>query len=205
MTDYTNQPILVEHLKKGKEEAFIYIVDKYNQRLFGYAISLTNDRAKAQDVIQNVFLTTWEKRKKISINSSLQNYLFKAVHNEFLNQYKKERSTMVLEQKYFKALDRAAKNMDEGLIEKLMERVALEIQNLPPRCKEVFVLSRKDGLTNLEISDHLKISIKTVEAHLTKAFTELRCKMGDKLETILVLVFGGVNMDFKNDLDLGKT
>ncbi|MDO5968750.1 RNA polymerase sigma-70 factor [Flavivirga aquimarina] len=187
--NYKNEKLLIEHLKKGEQKAFIYIVDNYNQRLFGYALSLTNDLAMAQDIIQNVFLRTWERRKKIDIKTSLQNYLFKSVHNEFLNQYKKNQSAMLLEQKYFDALEKTTESYENNIFEKIIERVKKEIETLPPKCKEVFLLSRKDGLTNIEISDYLNISIKTVEAHITKAFSILRKTFSEKVDGILFLLF----------------
>lgn len=185
-----DQTIFLKGLINGEEESFIQLVDLYNKRLFGYAMTLTNDQAMSQDIIQNVFLRTWEKRKKLNITTSLQNYLFKSVHNEFINQYKKNRSAIILEQKYFEALEKAANSYDEISFEKAMEKIKEEIQNLPPKCREVFVLSRKEGLTNIEISNYLNVSTKTVEAHITKAFSMLRQKLGDKIETILFLAFG---------------
>ncbi|VAW11212.1 RNA polymerase ECF-type sigma factor [hydrothermal vent metagenome] len=190
LMNYQDQALLIEHLRRGEEQSFIHLVDHYNQRLYGYAMTLTNDQALSQDILQNVFLKTWEKRKKIKIKTSLQNYLFKAVHNEFVNQYKKNRSTMILEQKYFDALDRATKSYDENSFLKAIEKITEEIQSLPPKCREVFILSRKEGLTNIEISQYLNVSVKTVEAHVTKAFSILRKKLGDKIETILFMVFG---------------
>jgi len=193
---------LIERLKNGEEKAFIYLVDLYNRRLFGYALTLTNDHTLAEDILQNVFLNTWEKRKKLRITSSLQNYLFKSVYNQFINQYKKNRSTMVLEQKYFEALDKAVQKHDDISWEKLMARITLEIENLPPKCKEVLILSRKEGLTNIEISDYLKVSIKTVEAHLTKAFGVLRKKLGSEYRTFLFIFFGRKGLDAKVRMDL---
>ena len=182
---------LIEGLRNGEEKAFIQLVDLYDRRLFGYALTLTNDHALAQDILQNVFLRTWERRSKLPIaTSSLQNFLFRSVYNEFINQYKKNRSTMVLEQKYFAALDKAVRLHSETSWEKVMERVTREIEGLPPRCREVFLLSRKEGLTNLEIAKYLKVSIKTVEAHLTKAFGELRNKLGAEYRTFLFVLFG---------------
>jgi len=183
---------LLERLKNGEENAFIELVDLYNRRMFGYALTLTNDHVLAQDILQNVFLRTWEKRKKLHIaSSSLQNYLFKSVYNEFINQYKKNRSTMILEQKYFEALDKVVASHDETSWEKIMARVTQEIENLPPKSREVLLLSRKEGLTNLEISEYLKVSIKTVEAHLTKAFGVLRKRLGKEYGTFLFVLFGG--------------
>jgi len=165
-------------------------VDRYNERLFAYALTLSNDELMSQDITQNVFLKTWEKRKKININSSLENYLFKTVRNEFLNQYKKQRATMRLEQEYFESLNKVISKHDESTLKRAIERIGVEIQKLPPKCKEVFLLSRKDGLTNIEISDYLNISRKTVEAHITKAFSILRKNLTDKLGTVLFISYG---------------
>ncbi|WP_127137613.1 RNA polymerase sigma factor [Flagellimonas oceanensis] len=187
---YLNQATLLEHLKRGQEEAFVHLIDIYHKRLFGYAISLTNDKEMAEDIVQNVFLRTWEKRKKLEINTSLQNYLFKSTHNEFLNQYKKNRSTMLLEHKYFEALNKSATAHDENSLKHALEIIYGEIEQLPPKCKQVFLLSRKEGLTNTEISDYLNISIKTVEAHITKAFSTLREKFDGNIELILFFLFG---------------
>ena len=112
------------------------------------------------------------------------------MYNEFINQYKKNRATIFLEQKYFNSLEKVTVNRDENLLDKAIERISLEIQELPPKCKEVFLLSRKEGLTNIEISDYLNVSIKTVESHITKSFYILRKKLGSNMSSILFLMFG---------------
>ncbi|MEQ9441510.1 MAG: RNA polymerase sigma-70 factor [Cyclobacteriaceae bacterium] len=175
--NYENASFLLQSLKKGDQQAFLHVVDKYSQRLFAYAVTLSNDHALAEDIIQNVFLKTWQQRKKLHIHSSLDTYLLRSVYNEFINQYKKNRSTMMLEQKYFQALEKASSLEDESLFKQNLARILAEVQMLPPRCKEVFMLSRKEGLTNIEISEYLNISIKSVEANITKAFSILRKKM----------------------------
>ena len=175
--NYQDQTVLLNALRKGEEKAFICLIDQYNHRLFTYAITLTNNQTMAQDILQNVFLKTWESRKKINITSSLQNYLFKSVRNEFLNQHKKNKSKMALEQKYLEALDKSVITHDDNSLTKTIEKTAIEINNLPPKCREVFVLSRKEGLTNIEIANYLNVSSKTVEAHITKAFSILREKL----------------------------
>ena len=192
--NYSDPTTLIINLKKGEEQAYIYLVDNYSKRLYAYALSLSNDKVMAQDIIQNVFLRIWEKRKKIDVNTSLLNYLFKSVYNEFLNLYKKKKSTMLLEQKYFNSLEKISADYNDNNLKKAMERITIEIHSLPPKCREVFILSRKDGLTNIEISDYLNVSIKTVEAHITKAFSILRKELGGKLDTFLFLLFGSSNM-----------
>lgn len=179
--DFQDQKLLISHLNKGDEEAFAHIVEQYGQRLFTYALTLTNNQVTSQDIVQNVFLRTWEHRKKIDVRHSLRNYLFKSVRNEFINQYKKKRATRLLEQKYFEALEKVITVQDHNIPKKKIDMVIKEIHNLPPKCREVFILSRKEGLTNVEISSHLNISIKTVEAHITNAFSILRKKLGNNV------------------------
>lgn len=191
---YRDEKLLLESLKNGEEKAFVYLVEHFNQRLFGYALTLTNDYAMAEDVIQNVFFTTWKKRKSLFIQSSLQNYLLKSVYNEFVNQYKKRQSTMILESKYFESLEKATQGHDDNSLEKALKLIMSEIQNLPPKCREIFILSRQDGLTNLEIAEYLNISIKTVEAQITKSFKQIRKNMEGKIKPILFLLLG---LDFR--------
>jgi len=185
-----NVDLFINRLQKGDKKAFVALIDKYNQRLYGYALSLTNDHTQAQDILQNVFLKTWEKRKKLGIHSSVQNYLFKSVYNEFINQYKKKRSTMILEQKYFQALEKAISIQNEESMDKIMTKISEEIKQLPPKCQQIFILSKKEGLTNIEISEYLNVSIKTVEAQITKAYGLLRERLGKKYEMVLTLFIG---------------
>ncbi|MAO15462.1 MULTISPECIES: RNA polymerase sigma factor [Flavobacteriaceae] len=187
---YSDERLLIEGLKAGTEDAYICLVDRYSRRLFGYSLTLANDHAMAEDILQNVFLRTWEKRRKLNVTTSLQNYLFRSIHNEFINQYKKRQSNLLLEQKYYENLEKAARTEDYSRLEKLIVLVIREIEKLPPKCQEVFNLSRREGLTNLEISNHLNISVKTVEAQITKAFGILRKNLGEKYSGILVLILG---------------
>ena len=182
--------LLIKRLQKGDEKAYVCLVDMYNRRLFGYALTLTNDHALAEDILQNVFLKTWEKRKKLNIHTSLQNYLFKSVYNEFINAYKKNRSTMILEHKYFEGLEKAVNMHNEQSFDLIIAQITKEIQNLPPKCQQIFVLSKKEGLTNMEISEYLNISLKTVEAQITKAFGILKERLGKKYKMIMMVVFG---------------
>ncbi len=191
---YNNEKLLLKGLILGEEKAYAFLVDHYNQRLFGYALTLANDYGMAEDIIQNVFFAVWKRRKKLFIQSSLQNYLFKSVYNEFVNQYKKNRSTMVLERIYFDSLERSVQTYNEPSLEKALKLIMEEIQNLPPKCKQVFLLSRREGLTNMEISDYLNISVKTVEAQITKSFKVLRKNSCNKLKPILFIL---IRLDFR--------
>ncbi|WP_235982373.1 sigma factor-like helix-turn-helix DNA-binding protein [Gelidibacter maritimus] len=78
---------------------------------------------------------------------------------------------------------------DDNDLERLITIVKNEIQNLPPKCKKTFLLSKEEGLTNIEIAEFLNVSVKSVEAHITKAFSILRSKIGSRTDAILFLLF----------------
>ena len=97
---------------------------------------------------------------------------------------------MLLQQKYIESLGEVVEETDENIMERMITIVNTEINNLPPKCQKVFILSKKEGLTNIEISEHLNISIKTVEAQITKAFGILRERLGKKYDMLLFIFFG---------------
>jgi RNA polymerase sigma-70 factor (ECF subfamily) len=187
--EFRDTELFIEQLKRGNESAFLYLVDRYHIRLHAYAMTLTGDRAMSQDLVQNVFLKTWQFRKKLDSQYSIQSFLYKSVYNEFLNDYQKNRSMMLLQRKYLDSLEEVLERTDDTALSRMVALVNREIKNLPPKCQRVFMMSKKEGLSNYEIAEYLDVSVKSVEAHITKAFGILRKKLGQKYETVLFLVF----------------
>lgn len=181
---------LIHNLKKGDSKAYSFLVDTYHKMLCTYAYGLTNDRDLAKDIVQNVFISIWRTRLKLKDDFAVKSYLYRSVYNEFLNQNRSLKSVVPLDKKYIDALSFIVEEDDEKSIEKLMKLVKREIENLPPKCKKTFLLSKQDGLSNIEIAEYLNISVKSVEAHITKAFSKLREALGSKMESVLFLLFG---------------
>ena len=162
MLDFSVNSILIDQLEKGNEKAFSFLVENYNHKLCVYANSLMNDPVKAQDIVQNVFIKT----------------------------YRSAKSLMALEKLYMDTLVKFEMEPEQQGTEEIMEKVMIAINDLPPKCQQIFLLSKKEGLDNIEIAEYLEISRKTVENQITKAFTILREKLGKKYETVLMLIFG---------------
>lgn len=179
----------ITRLKNGDEKAYVDLVNTYNHKLCLYANSLLNDIPLSEDIVQNVFIKIWEKRHSLRVDLSLKSYLYKSVYNACINQYKKNQSLTALEKKYVEGLDQMIENKDEDTLEKIKLKVKQAIQNLPPKCKEIFILSKKEGLTNMEIADYLNVSTNTIERHITIAFTKIRAEVGNKTDLILYLLF----------------
>ena len=187
--NFASDKILLSEFKKGNDQALTHIMDHYHKPLCFYAYSLSNDYDGAKDIVQNIIINLWEHRKALPDIKSLKSYLYKSVYNEFLNQLRTSSRMMVFEKEYFEALKDFVDNQDGS---KTRQRIALldvEIEKLSPKCKETFLLCKREGLTYVEIADHLNISIKTVENHMVKAFSVLRKKMKEKMNLLLLLIF----------------
>lgn len=185
-----NNTNLIGGLKKGNPKAYSLLVDTYHNILCTYAYQLTNDRDHAKDIVQNVFINIWRIRLKLKDDFAIKSYLYRSVYNEFLNQERNRKHAIPLDKKNIEALSSILEEEDEKSLDKLMNLVKREIENLPPKCKRTFLLSKQEGLTNIEISEYLNVSIKSVEAHMTKAFSILRKTVGKKMQGILFLLFG---------------
>lgn len=187
---YINNTEFIQNLKKGEEKTYVYLVKNFHKPLFIYALSLINDHAQSEDIVQVVFLKTWEFRKRLNPDYSIKSFLYKSVYNEFINQYHKNRALSELEKVYTEAIKETIDDDNTELFERKIALVTEGIKNLPRKCKETFLLSKKEGLTNIEIAEHLNISTKTVEGQITKAYNLLRKTVSEKANGILFLIFG---------------
>jgi len=188
--DFHNNDVLIEALRSGDESAYAYLIETYHHKLCVYANSLVKNVYSAEDIVQNVFIKIWEQRTRLKTDHALKSFLYKLVYNEFIDLYRKNQSLFSLEKSYYEALNVIVNEDDSESFQRVLNVVNKEIQNLPPKCKQVFILSKKEGLTNIEIAEHLDVSIKTVEAQITKAFSILRSSLDEKVKNILFLLFG---------------
>jgi RNA polymerase sigma-70 factor (ECF subfamily) len=188
--DFAIEEFLLSEFQKGNDQALSYIMDNYHKPLCFYAYSLSNDYDGAKDIVQNIIINLWERRKALPKIKSFKSYLYKSVYNEFLNQIRTSSRMMVFEKEYFEALKDFVDDHDESKTKQQIALLHNEIEKLSPKCKETFLLCKREGLTYVEISDHLNISIKTVENHMIKAFSILRKKMKEKMNSLILLIFG---------------
>tara|TARA_B110000914_G_C15419450_1_gene425824 strand:+ start:164 stop:757 length:594 start_codon:yes stop_codon:yes gene_type:complete len=187
--NFNDNLFLAEQMKLGNSKAYDFLMNSFYQKLCGYAYTLSHDHAAAEDIVQDVFVKVWSNKKQINTSFSIKSYLYKSVYNEFINQYRKNKPVFFLEKKYLESVDLVVENTRENLDE-LLQLVDKQINELPPKCREIFLLNKKEGLTHLEISEHLNISTKTIEGHMTRAFKILRNKLHSKVKTIFFLLFG---------------
>jgi len=160
---------------KDNKIAFDIIFRKYYAALCRFANTFIKDKDEVEDVVQQVFILLWSQRSKIMITSSLKAYLYISVRNTSLNLIKKKKIRSDYEQN-----SNTGENFvqpekhDEGNNEFIKTTISKAVDTLPEKCKEVFTLSRNEGLTHEEISEYLNISKKTVEKQIGIALKKLR-------------------------------
>jgi len=175
----------------GSEAAFERFFKTYYQSVLQYAYVRLRDEKAAEDIVQQVFLNIWHKRAKLKIHTSLKAFLYKAVHNESLNYLKHERHKLA-HGKYSLAAegyDYRDKTSDPMALTELQYRIQKTMNELPEQCRHIFYMNRIEELKYREIADELGLSIKTVEAQISKALKILRKKLADYLPLLLCLLF----------------
>ncbi|RNL82500.1 sigma-70 family RNA polymerase sigma factor [Sinomicrobium pectinilyticum] len=179
---YKDYQEFILQLKKGNENAYAHLVTTYYKKLFIYALSLTHDHGSAEDIVQNVFLKTWESRNRLNPVYSIKNFLYKTTYNEFTNHYHKTKANSQLEHTYVETMNEIIEENEPELLKQKIAIIFDEINLLPNKCKKTLLLRVKEGLTNIEIAEYMNVSVKTVEGHLTKAYNQLRKNLTNRLK-----------------------
>lgn len=172
--DINSEKTLIEGLRKGDEASYKRLYTLFYPELRAYLNTVSGSIEVSKDLSQQVFIKIWKKRASLSINSSLKNYIFRIGYNLFIDlQRKNKKDLQLLDQLKHDALHEIVDLPNDDL-DKKVSLVLSEIDKLPEKCKNVFLLAKKDGLKYSEIAEELNISIKTVERHMTKALRRLR-------------------------------
>ena len=173
----TEENEIVKKIIAGDEKAFEVVFNKYYKRLCIYASRFLFTDESAEEVVQEVFVRFWERSDSLNPESSLAAYLYRSVYNTCLNLIKHEKVKDNYKSYVLNYMDQNSSDLqDEEEQKELLNQVVLAIDELPPRCSEIFKLSRFEGLKYQEIADHLEISLKTVEVQMGKALRVLREK-----------------------------
>ena len=172
--------VLLEQLRGGSREAFEAIYQKYWSNLYLSAYNILRDRDTCKDVLQEVFVKLWTRKSNVHIHA-LGSYLHTAVRFKVLTAVKNSGRKVIIEEGELERLAGATPLNDSLTQHDIHRLLDQEIAGLPRRCREVFVLSRKEHLSNKEIARRLGITPKTVENQITLALQRIRTTLGDFL------------------------
>lgn len=158
---------------------------RFYKPLRAYAFRFVNDKDLSEDIVQDVFYEIWQRSENIRFeDDAVKSYLFRAVYTHSLNALKKTQQNVyslepgreadILDQYVSSYMQNSEQSL---LLKELEEEIMSYINNLPPQCRKIFMLSRSYGLKNREIAEQLGISIKAVEKQISKALYGLKAHL----------------------------
>jgi RNA polymerase sigma-70 factor (ECF subfamily) len=165
---------LLDLLRGGRRDAFDTLFHAHYPRLVGLAESMLHDRGAAEEVVQDVMLELWRRRESLRLQTSLSAYLYRSTRNRALNHIRHARVQRRAEPFLIEDAASPPATDRDALQDEIDAALRAAVAGLPERCRQVFELSRVNGLRYAEIAETMGISIKTVEAQMGKALRILR-------------------------------
>jgi RNA polymerase sigma-70 factor (ECF subfamily) len=164
----------------GKKEAFDVIYTRYWERLYNYAFHNLQSKDLAFEVVHDIFVSLWTRRETLNLQTSLSGYLFASVRYQIIKQIKDSRQKEAYMKDYLLFRPVEDNSTEDAIhLQELEKAIEDSLLQLPPRCQEIFRLSRQEHKTIQEIAAALNISHRTVENQLTVALKHLRGSLGD--------------------------
>ena len=183
-----NDEELMQEIKADNMFAFDILYKKYSKKLYKFGYSILKSQEDAENLIQDVYLNTWENRHKVEKDYSVKSYLFSTAYNSAISIIRrKARESQFIE--YLKSLQITNEEPVNVALEynELTNKLNEIIKLLPQRQKEVYLLHRVDGLKYSEIAERLNISVNTIENHMSRALKTIREKLGNY--SFIVILF----------------
>ena len=184
---------ILHKIISGEEASFEKVYRYYYPRLIYFAKHYVLDTEASKNIVQDVFTELWDKRPTLREDTNLQAWLFTVARNKSLktisqlksrHNYDNYLKTRQLEVNY-KALFEF--DTSDLVFDELQAKIRIAIEKLPPACRKVFEMSRFEDKKNKEIAEELNLSIKTVEAQISKALRSLKADLKEYLPLFYIL------------------
>jgi RNA polymerase sigma-70 factor (ECF subfamily) len=180
--------ILIERFKSGDQLAFEQIFRFYYPGLVVFASQYVMDEEDAEEIVQDFFVRLWQKKDQVNPTETLKPYLFTSIKNRSLNfLYQKKHKEKLVHKLLETSRTSLLYQSDLYVTSELQEAIRKAIGALSPKCREVFILSRINGLKNEDIANKLNLSKRTVETHVSNALKQLRSDLKDYIGLLVLL------------------
>ncbi len=170
------------------DEATFQLLFKSNFKgLCWFAVKYVKDLDTAKEIVQDAFIALWEKRESIDLSKPVKSYLSTMIYNKSLN-YLRDNKKFNKDILSFENIypDAGYHQTNKLIEEEISRKIKSAIEELPEKCREVFVLSRYENLKYQQIADKLQISVKTVEAQMSKALQHMRTRLVDYITIMMI-------------------
>ena len=190
--DPAKQNELISALRRGEKYAYLEVYNDFYGVMFHLSLQYLHDHKISEEIVQDTFVKLWEIRDTLNEQFNLRNFLYTITKNNCLNHLRNQKIILkhqenlkYLEMQFnYEALEKLGNYIE---FEELRQKIDHAIASLPLEIRETFLLSRFEELQYKEISAILTISVKTVEARMTKALKILRSELKDFLAIICLI------------------
>jgi RNA polymerase sigma-70 factor (family 1) len=176
---------IIQHIKRGNKKAFREVFEYYFNALSSFGYKYVSDYSVVEDMVQEVFISFWEKRQDFDHINALKSFLYTSVRNRCLNHLKHQAVLKKHESALVYELESDHQFSSQVIEEETFNQLTAEIRNLPESAQEIMLLAL-NGLKNKEIADELNISINTVKTQKKIAYSKLKDKLGPRFNAILL-------------------
>ncbi|KLT67211.1 RNA polymerase sigma factor [Pedobacter sp. BMA] len=168
---------LLQAIQAGDEKAFKCVFDAYWQRLLAAIVQLIGDEDQAKDILQNTFVTFWDKRGSLIISDSLWPFLFRIAKNDVIDLFRKNKVRLQGMDLLIADLQNHSGIEESISLKELQTEIDAELVKMPQNMKLCFQLSREDDKSVREISRELHLSEQTVKNNISEALRRLRGRL----------------------------
>jgi len=186
---------LFESFKEGDQAAFTYFYDKYFRQIQAFSVQFVYDKDEAENLAQEALLYLWQNKESVDSINGIQSFLYTYAKSKCLNMI---RHNKVKDKFKSDVLNQKERELDIEVLNSIqfdtlelteLERIIHEsINELPPKTREVFIKKRFENKKNAEIAEEMQVTLKAVEAHMTKALKILKTKLSDYLFLLFILI-----------------
>jgi RNA polymerase sigma-70 factor, ECF subfamily len=170
----------LKKIRKGDVKVFEELFHQYYPGMCSYAESLVKQSEVAEEIVQDVFFNIWKNKEDLNIIHGWQGYLYRSVYNHSMMHFRRTKRELLLDEEWTgKNLEADEYPSEELDARELDAALVFALQGLPARTREIFHLSRFEGLKYREIAEKLSVSVKTVESNMGKALRALRISLGE--------------------------
>ncbi|KJD36956.1 RNA polymerase subunit sigma-24 [Tamlana sedimentorum] len=185
--------LLLKQFKSGNERTFEHFFNKYYNHIVGFCIQFVYNENEAKNITQEAFVNLWLNKEKIDSLNGIKSFLYTYSKSKCLNAIRHQKvkekyknQTLNDKEKQLNIEVLNAMKFDTMSLTELENLITQSVYELPDKTQEIFIKKRFENKKNKEIALELNISIKTVEAHITKALNILKTKLSDYLPSILI-------------------
>lgn len=184
-TDYE----LIERLQKGDVEAFDLIYEKYSGKLYAFGIKYLKSAAKAEELVQSVFLKLWENYRNLKKEASFKSYLFTIAYNDICKLFRKKNYDQKFISDTINENSQFSCETEESIdYQSVLDQVQQVIDKLPEKQKSIFLKSRLEGKSTKEIAEEVSLSPGTVDNYISESLKFIRSHLNNKNLSVFLFI-----------------